>query len=187
MLGGPFLGLVNADQIILDPGSNLGMFLRRCLLAFNLLSFEVFVFLTIFEAKRSWYIHVLGLVKHRSKFIIQNLMQGVCHLLTTIGTYCKEALDEESHEVVSYDTLDDDLRRHIDKTRHEILEQARQYENMDLENFVFEKVNEEVEEVEETEASRRSSEKVSFHIHAPRALLGLIEGIICGPSTCKFA
>lgn len=140
MLGGPFLGLVNADQIILDPGSNLGMFLRRCLLAFNLLSFE-----------------------------------GVCHLLTTIGTYCKEALDEESHEVVSYDTLDDDLRRHIDKTRREILEQARQYENMDLENFVFEKVNEEVEEVEETEASRRSSEKVSFHIHAPRALLGLIE------------
>ncbi|WZZ56691.1 hypothetical protein YC2023_056798 [Brassica napus] len=28
------------DQIILDPNSNLGMFVRRCILAFNLLSFE---------------------------------------------------------------------------------------------------------------------------------------------------
>ncbi|XP_024008130.1 anaphase-promoting complex subunit 5 isoform X2 [Eutrema salsugineum] len=33
-------GFVQDDQIILDPNSNLGMFVRRCILAFNLLSFE---------------------------------------------------------------------------------------------------------------------------------------------------
>ena len=34
------------DQIILDPNSNLGMFVRRCILAFNLLSFEVLLLFT---------------------------------------------------------------------------------------------------------------------------------------------
>lgn len=33
------------DQIILDPNSILGMFVRRCILAFNLLSFEVLLLL----------------------------------------------------------------------------------------------------------------------------------------------
>ena len=44
ILGGPDSSVVDDDQTILDPNSNLGMFLRRCLLAFNLLSFEVFIF-----------------------------------------------------------------------------------------------------------------------------------------------
>ncbi|XP_010475395.1 PREDICTED: anaphase-promoting complex subunit 5 isoform X2 [Camelina sativa] len=40
ILGSPDSGVVQDDQIILDPNSNLGMFVRRCILAFNLLSFE---------------------------------------------------------------------------------------------------------------------------------------------------
>lgn len=31
------------DQIMLDPNSNIGMFIRRCLLAFNQMSFEVII------------------------------------------------------------------------------------------------------------------------------------------------
>ena len=41
ILGGPEAGVVEDDQIILDPNSSLGMFLRHCVLAFNMLSFEV--------------------------------------------------------------------------------------------------------------------------------------------------
>ncbi|EOA36043.1 hypothetical protein CARUB_v10008254mg [Capsella rubella] len=40
ILGSLDSGAVQDDQIILDPNSNLGMFVRRCILAFNLLSFE---------------------------------------------------------------------------------------------------------------------------------------------------
>ncbi|XP_068654610.1 anaphase-promoting complex subunit 5 [Aristolochia californica] len=36
----PELGTVEDDQTYMDPASHLGMFLRRCILAFNLLSFE---------------------------------------------------------------------------------------------------------------------------------------------------
>lgn len=43
ILAGIDNGVVEDDQIILDPSSNLGIFLRRCILAFNLLSFEVMV------------------------------------------------------------------------------------------------------------------------------------------------
>ncbi|KAE8731206.1 hypothetical protein F3Y22_tig00002840pilonHSYRG00651 [Hibiscus syriacus] len=35
-------GVIDDDQVILDPNSNLGMFLRRCILAFNLLTFEAY-------------------------------------------------------------------------------------------------------------------------------------------------
>ena len=38
---GPDSGVMVDDQIILDSNGNLGVFLRRCMLAFNLLSFEV--------------------------------------------------------------------------------------------------------------------------------------------------
>ncbi|CAF2314953.1 unnamed protein product [Brassica napus] len=40
ILGSLDSGAAQDDQIILDPNSNLGMFVRRCILAFNLLSFE---------------------------------------------------------------------------------------------------------------------------------------------------
>uniref|UniRef100_A0A5B6Z0J0 Anaphase-promoting complex subunit 5 n=1 Tax=Davidia involucrata TaxID=16924 RepID=A0A5B6Z0J0_DAVIN len=125
ILGGPDSSVVDDDQIILDPNSNLGMFLRRCLLAFNLLSFE-----------------------------------GVCHLLSNIGKYCKEALS-------SCPTYE--LPRSDDSANN--LEALLEYENMDLENFVFEKVTEEIE------AKKRATERVSFHNHAPKALFGLVEDI----------
>lgn len=125
ILAGPDSGVVVDDQMILDSNSNLGVFLRRCILAFNLLSFE-----------------------------------GVCHLLTNIGTYCKEALSScPTYELP-----------HLDDSSNEV-EALLVYENMDLENFVFDKVT------EETEARKMASERVSFHIHAPKALFGLIEDI----------
>lgn len=123
ILGGPDSSVVDDDQTILDPNSNLGIFLRRCLLAFNLLSFE-----------------------------------GVCHLLTNIGTYCKEALSScPTYESPCLDDCSNDLQGLLE------------YENMDLENFVYEKVTEEIEE------RKRASERVPFHNHAPQALLHLVE------------
>ncbi|GMY08993.1 anaphase-promoting complex subunit 5 [Fagus crenata] len=125
ILGGPESGVMEDDQVILDPGSTLGMFLRRCILAFNLLSFE-----------------------------------GVCHLLTNIGIYCKEALSScASYETTCFEDSSSNL------------EAFSEYENMDLENFVFKKVTEEIE------ARKRASERVSFHLHTPKALLGLVEDI----------
>lgn len=123
ILGGPDSSVVDDDQTILDPNSNLGIFLRRCLLAFNLLSFE-----------------------------------GVCHLLTNIGTYCKEALSScPTYESPCLDDCSNDMQGLLE------------YENMDLENFVYEKVTEEIEE------RKRASERVPFHNHAPQALLHLVE------------
>ncbi|CAL5392261.1 unnamed protein product [Camellia sinensis] len=126
ILGGPDSSVVDDDQTILDPNSNLGIFLRRCLLAFNLLSFE-----------------------------------GVCHLLTNIGTYCKEALSScSTYESPCLDDSSNDLQGLLE------------YENMDLENFVYEKVTEEIEE------RKRASERVPFHNHAPQALLHLVEDFL---------
>ncbi|KAH9706055.1 Anaphase-promoting complex subunit 5 [Citrus sinensis] len=125
ILGGADLSAVDDEQVVLDPNSNLGMFVRRCLLAFNLLCFE-----------------------------------GVCHLLTSIGIYCKEALS--SCSAYELPCLDDSSNE---------LEALSEYENMDLENIVFEKVNKEIE------ARKKASEEVSFHLHAPKALFGLVEDI----------
>ncbi|XP_059656236.1 anaphase-promoting complex subunit 5 isoform X2 [Cornus florida] len=125
ILGGPDSSFVDDDQIILDPTSNLGIFVRRCLLAFNLLSFE-----------------------------------GVCHLLSNIGMYCKEALSNlPPYELPCSDDATNDL------------EALSEYENMDLENFVFEKVTEEIE------ANKKASGGVPFHNHAPKVLFGLIDDI----------
>ncbi|KAK7320428.1 hypothetical protein VNO77_29885 [Canavalia gladiata] len=125
ILGGPDSGAVEDDQVILDMNSNLGIFLRRCVLAFNLLSFE-----------------------------------GVCHLLTNIGIYCKEEFSQcppyEEH------SLDDSSSN---------LETYSEYENMDLENFVYEKVSEEIE------ARKEASESVPFHLHTSNTLLSLVDDI----------
>ncbi|TKY57197.1 Anaphase-promoting complex subunit 5 [Spatholobus suberectus] len=125
ILGGPDSGAVEDDQVILDMNSNLGIFLRRCVLAFNLLSFE-----------------------------------GVCHLLTNIGIYCKE----EFSNCPSYEehSLDDSSSN---------LETYSEYENMDLENFVYEKVSEEID------ARKEASEVVPFHLHTPNTLLSLVDDI----------
>lgn len=87
-------------------------------------------------------------------------MQGVCHLLTNLGIYCKE----EFSNCRSYDepSLDDSSSN---------LETYSEYENMDLENFVYEKVSEEIE------ARKEASERVPFHLHVPNTLLGLVDGI----------
>ena len=87
-------------------------------------------------------------------------MQGVCHLLTNIGIYCKEALSS----CPPYDTP------HLDDSSND-LEVLSEYENMDLENLVFEKVDEEIE------ARESAGEGVSFHLHVPKALSDLVEGI----------
>lgn len=41
ILGGSDSNVMDDDQIMLDPNSILGMFVRRCLLTFNQMSFEV--------------------------------------------------------------------------------------------------------------------------------------------------
>ncbi|KAF2314761.1 hypothetical protein GH714_033476 [Hevea brasiliensis] len=125
ILGGSDSVVIEDNQVILDPNSILGMFLRRCVLAFNVLSFE-----------------------------------GVCHLLTNIGIYCKEVLSNcMPYELHRLDGSSNDL------------ESLSECENMDLENFVFGKVNEEIEERKE------ATERVSFHLHATQAICGLVEDV----------
>ncbi|BAT80783.1 Anaphase-promoting complex subunit 5 Cyclosome subunit 5 [Vigna angularis] len=125
ILGGSDSGAVEDDQVILDMNSNLGIFLRRCVLAFNLLSFE-----------------------------------GLSHLLTNLGIYCKEELSNcPSYEEHSVDDCSSNL------------ESYSEYENMDLENFVYEKVSEEIE------ARKEASGVVPFHLHAPKTLLSLVDDI----------
>ncbi|KAF9589799.1 hypothetical protein IFM89_028734 [Coptis chinensis] len=115
------------DQIILDPNSQLGVFLRRCLLAFNQLSFE-----------------------------------GVCHLLTNIGIYTKEA--SSSHDTRDEDDSNNDLEELVD------------CEDMDLEHYGFEEI------IEESEGRTRGREGSMFHIHVPRPLLEMVEEmpVSCG-------
>lgn len=48
------------------------------------------------------------------------------------------------------------------------------YEKMDLENIVFEKIN------EEFEARKLAVDRTSFQTHTPKALFGLFEGITSG-------
>ncbi|XP_009588934.1 anaphase-promoting complex subunit 5 [Nicotiana tomentosiformis] len=129
ILGGSDSNAMDDDQIILDPSSNLGVFVRRCLLAFNLLSFE-----------------------------------AVCHLLTNVATYCKESLSAYPPYELSHFNDSDSYT-----------EAPKHYENMDLENFVVEKVNKEIE------ARNVVDEKLSFHNHAPKALVRSIEGRYSSP------
>jgi anaphase-promoting complex subunit 5 len=87
-------------------------------------------------------------------------VQGVCHLLNNIGIYCKE----EFSSCPPYEEtgLDDSSSN---------LETYSEYENMDLENFFYEKVSEEIE------ARKEASERVPFHFHTPNALLSLVDGM----------
>ncbi|CAN1310452.1 Anaphase-promoting complex subunit 5, partial [Linum perenne] len=126
ILGGTESALIEANQVVLDPNSHLGMFIRRCVLTFNILSFE-----------------------------------GVCHLLTNIGNYCKEALSScLPYEGLGLDDSGNDL------------DTLSAYENMELENIVFQKVTEEIQ------ATKQASAQISFHLHTPKALSGLVEGML---------
>ena len=87
-------------------------------------------------------------------------MQGVCHLLTSIAMYCKEYFSSCPYEL---EDCNNDAAS------------SMQYENMELESLVFEKV------AEEFEARKLASERISFHTHAPKELFGLIEGTASGP------
>ncbi|XP_057438930.1 anaphase-promoting complex subunit 5-like [Lotus japonicus] len=124
ILGGPDSDAVEDDRAILDINSILGMFLRRCILAFNLLSFE-----------------------------------GICYLLTSIGMYCKDFSNCSPYEGPSLDDSSSNLETHSE------------YENMDLENFVYEKVSEEID------ARKEASERVLFHLHMPDTILSLVNDI----------
>lgn len=87
----------------------------------------------------------------------------MCHLLNNVGIYCKDAVSScPPYELP-----------HVGNSSNDS-EGLLEYENMDLENLVFEKVTEEIE------ARKRASERVSFHIHAPKALYGLVEGMVTG-------
>ena len=50
-----------------------------------------------------------------------------------------------------------------------------EYENMELEGLVFDKVS------KEFEAQKRANDSFVFHNHAPKMLIGFIEGTRSGP------
>ncbi|XP_073107621.1 anaphase-promoting complex subunit 5 [Elaeis guineensis] len=112
------------DQILLDPNSQLGVYLRCCILAFNLLSFE-----------------------------------GVCHLLTTIGSYCNAS--DAAYELPE----DDDFNNGSEL--HEFLEDAE----LDLGTIEFQKYG------HNFEAETHSGECSLLHLHAPRSLYSLVEDV----------
>ncbi|KAL5070674.1 hypothetical protein RYX36_021561 [Vicia faba] len=86
--------------------------------------------------------------------------KGACHLLTNIGIYSKEEISScHPYEDTGLDVSSSNL------------ESYSEYENMDLENFVYEKVSEEIE------ARKEASERVPFHLHTPNALLSLVDDI----------
>lgn len=80
--------------------------------------------------------------------------------MTNVATYCKESLSAYPPYELSHFNDSDSYT-----------EAPKHYENMDLENFVVEKVNKEIE------ARNVVDEKLSFHNHAPKALVRSIEGI----------
>ncbi|XP_010522058.1 PREDICTED: anaphase-promoting complex subunit 5 [Tarenaya hassleriana] len=124
ILGNLDTGVVQDDQIILDPTSNLGMFVRRCILAFNLLSFE-----------------------------------AICHLLTNIGLYCKEPDPSSApYKLAQFDDSDHNL-------------DFLTYEKMNMENFVANKVTEEME------IQKDAGGRVPFHLHTPEALFRVIKDL----------
>lgn len=82
----------------------------------------------------------------------------MCHLLSSIDVYSKEVLSCSPYE------------DHLEGSGHDP-EAVSEYENMDLENFVFEKVTEEIE------AKKQAGERIAFHLHAPTPLLSMAEGI----------
>ncbi|KAI3457686.1 hypothetical protein Pfo_014349 [Paulownia fortunei] len=123
ILGGSDANVMDDDQIMLDPNSNIGMFIRRCLLAFNQMSFE-----------------------------------GICHLLTNIGTYCKESLSGYPPYELS----------HLDDSTNDP-NSSLEFEHMEMENFVYERVNDDLEK------SKMGIGRIPFHGHAPKAFSELVE------------
>ncbi|KAK1277328.1 Anaphase-promoting complex subunit 5 [Acorus gramineus] len=115
----PEMGGGEEDQFHLEPMSHLGMYVRRCILAFNLLSFE-----------------------------------GVCHLLTSLGTYSTSNADYASGE--------DDFHNGSEFSENE---------DMNFDAAMFEK-NE-----SEYETGTSAGESTLFHLSVPRPLHRLVKEI----------
>ena len=184
ILGSLDSGAVQDDRIVLDHNSNLGMFVRRCILAFNLLSFEVLLlftflsFLFCFKLNNSTLLFNLILYSTRllsfyvyclqaaikQKWVFERNspihcyvkpVQGVCHLFSSIEAYCREAHSSSAQ----YDASNSNL------------ESLTQYDQMDMEIYVMDKATKEME------LHRNASGSVSFHLHTPEALFKVTEGI----------
>ncbi|XP_047941090.1 anaphase-promoting complex subunit 5 isoform X1 [Salvia hispanica] len=115
ILGGSDSNVMDDDQIMLDPNSIIGMFVRRCLLTFNQMSFE-----------------------------------GICHLLTSIGAYCKDSFSGyQPYELP-----------HLDESTS-YSNVPSEYENMEMESF-YEK------SVEDFEERKMEIGRTPFHGHASK-------------------
>lgn len=91
------------------------------------------------------------------------LMQGVCHLLSDIESYCKEVLSgSPSFDLTCLDGCNDETER------------LSEYENMDLDNIACQEV------IEEAETSKSAGKGIPFHLHVPEVLDELVEGIFTG-------
>lgn len=90
-----------------------------------------------------------------------NPMQGVCHLFSSIEVYFKEAHSSSDQ----YDAANNNS------------ESLTQYDQMDMENYVMHKANEEIE------LQKNASGSVPFHLHTPDALFKVTEGIPYGIHT----
>lgn len=88
--------------------------------------------------------------------------QGICHLLTNIGTYCKESLSGYPPYELS----------HLDDSTNDP-NASLEFENMEMENF-YEKVSEDFEE------SKMGIGRIPFHGHTPKAFSELVDGIVTG-------
>ncbi|KAJ6846715.1 anaphase-promoting complex subunit 5 isoform X1 [Iris pallida] len=136
---------VEDDQIFLDPSSHLGVFLRCCILAFNLLTFE-----------------------------------GVCHLLTNIGTYCNSAdsiyeLPEEDDsnfepdynkfmETVDQDAEDDPFRNYMHEYEAETDTGERSVLKFSAPKSIYDPVEEDIliPKVKHIDSCPQSSESAFF-------------------------
>ena len=87
-------------------------------------------------------------------------MQAVCHLLSNVESYCKESLPGlPSFDLTRLDASNDGSERSLD------------CENMDLDNFPSQEVTPAVG------TRKRACKRVSFHLHVPKVLDELAEGI----------
>ncbi|KAL6506801.1 hypothetical protein OROHE_022238 [Orobanche hederae] len=119
-LGAHDSNVMDDDQIMLDPNSSIGMFIRRCLLAFNQMSFEV-------ENK-------IPRIRGRNLWLKRECL-GVCHLLTNIGTYHKESFSKYTPYGLS----------HLNDSTNDP-NSSCQFENMEMESSVYEKVSKDFED-----------------------------------------
>ncbi|KAL6570503.1 hypothetical protein OROGR_000053 [Orobanche gracilis] len=120
ILGPPDSNVMDDDQIMLDPNSSVGMFIRRCLLAFNQMSFEVEI-----KIPRIW---------DRNLWMKRECL-GVCHLLTNIGTYHKESFSKYTPYGLS----------HLNASTNDP-NPSCEFENMEMRSYVYEKVSEDFED-----------------------------------------